>query len=190
MAYRHYQLLGHEKQCYRFDNKCHCSSSEPYLLPPEPPLGNYQEQDTPLSTQMSPFEIIETYKLRCDAKKVQPQTSKCSRTAVDSQSDSDIDVSLRSPHVRNITNRPTQLASSQGHEAAGASLSFARCNQDNSRDRDSSIKKCKSNTSQLQESGREDFSDAPPSYESLFLVDDQCLQTAVSKIIMNENLQL
>lgn len=177
MASRHYQLLGHEKQCYRFDNKCHCSSSEPYLLPTEPPMGNCQDQEPPVNTQMSPFEITETYKMRCDAKEVQSKISNRSRTgiALESQSDGDALPNWRStPHVKIITNRPTQPASSRGHEAASASSSYGGCNRyDNSRAWDSTLRNYKSNASELKESGREDFGDAPPSYESLFLVDDQ-----------------
>ncbi|XP_076060739.1 uncharacterized protein LOC143036823 [Oratosquilla oratoria] len=37
---RYPPLFGHEPQCFYSDNKCHCQSFLPYLLPPEEDTGN------------------------------------------------------------------------------------------------------------------------------------------------------
>lgn len=160
-----YQLFGHEEQCYQFDNKCHCSSNEPYRLPPETSLENYQDLEPPLNTEMSTAGIIEEYKMRNHLTEVQVQTRNFSRTDVTLGTDADGDTDpkwSRTSQRMSIADHLSLPASDQGHQTVGESL---RCNlQDNSKDWNSSRIYCKCNAGELNEGKMEE----PPSYDSLF----------------------
>ncbi|KAK7082741.1 hypothetical protein SK128_007309 [Halocaridina rubra] len=55
-----YQLLGHERECYAYDNRCHCNSSKSFLLPPEVPWctdGWNKTQEPILTTTVSSNEV-------------------------------------------------------------------------------------------------------------------------------------
>lgn len=49
--------FGHEEQCYSFDNRCHCSSTQPYQLPPEGYGTSQLPPAPPLNVRMTPQQI-------------------------------------------------------------------------------------------------------------------------------------
>lgn len=53
--------FGHEKQCYSWDNRCHCGSTKPYQLPPEGYNSSQLLPEPPLTHRMSPEQIFDHY---------------------------------------------------------------------------------------------------------------------------------
>ncbi|KAG0726269.1 hypothetical protein GWK47_036953 [Chionoecetes opilio] len=54
-------LFGHEPQCFSWDNRCHCASSEPFRLPPEGHGSHGSPPEPPLSVRLTPQQVRDLY---------------------------------------------------------------------------------------------------------------------------------
>ena len=54
-------LFGHETQCYNWDNKCHCVSSQPFRLPPEGYSTSQASQEPPLTVKLTTQQVRDQY---------------------------------------------------------------------------------------------------------------------------------